>query len=48
MLRPDPQAAVARQFVRRTCTQWGQEATLDTAELVVSELVTKAVVNARS
>jgi len=49
VLRPDPQtAAAARDFVRCTCILWGLEATLDPALLVVSELVTNAVVNARS
>ena len=49
VLRPDPQAAAAgRDFVRCTCTLWGLEATLDAALLVISELVTNAVVNARS
>jgi len=35
VLRPEPQAAVAWDFVRCTCVLWGLEATLD---LVVSEL----------
>lgn len=49
VLGPDPQAAAAaRDFLRRTCRQWGVEAMLDAALLVVSELVTNAVVNARS
>ena len=49
MLRPNPQAAAAgRDFVRSTCSRWGLEATLDVALLVTSELVTNAVVNARS
>lgn len=49
VLRPDPQAVAAgRDFVRCTCILWGIEETLDAALLVVSELVTNAVVNARS
>lgn len=49
VLSPEPQAvAAARAFVRRTGTLWGLESTLDSALLVVSELVTNAVVNARS
>ena len=49
VLRPDPQtAAAARDFLRCTCLQWGLEPMLDVALLVVSELVTNAVVNARS
>lgn len=49
VLRPNAQAAAAaRDFVRRTCALWSLEAALDAALLVVSELVTNAVVNARS
>ncbi len=49
VLRPDPKAAAAgRDFVHRTCLLWGLEATLDAAVLVVSELVTNAVVHGRS
>jgi anti-sigma regulatory factor (Ser/Thr protein kinase) len=50
VLGPDPQtaAAAARDFLRCTCLQWGFEATLDAALLVVSELVANAVVHARS
>lgn len=49
VLAPDPQAAVAaRDFVRCTCILWGLESTLDAALLVASELVTNAVVYARS
>lgn len=49
VLGPDPQsAAAARDFLRCTCLQWGLEATLEAALLVVSELVTNAVVHARS
>ena len=49
VLCPDPQtAAAAREFLRCTCLQWGLEPMLDVALLVVSELVTNAVVNARS
>ncbi len=49
VLRSDPQAAAAgRDFVRCTCLLWGLEATLDAALLVISELVTNAVVHARS
>ncbi len=49
VLPPDPQAAAAaRAFVQCTCVLWDLQATLDPALLVVSELVTNAVVNARS
>ena len=39
---------VARAFVRRTLSEWGLEALVDTAALVVSELATNAVLHARS
>ncbi len=50
VLRPDPRAAAAaRRVVRSTCTLWDlEELTLDAALLVVSELVTNAVVHTRS
>lgn len=50
VLRPDPRAAAAaRDVVRSTGTLWDlEEETLDATLLVVSELVTNAVVNTRS
>jgi anti-sigma regulatory factor (Ser/Thr protein kinase) len=39
---------VARLFVRNLCQEWGAEAVCDVAELLSSELVTNAVVHARS
>lgn len=49
VLHPDLTAALAaRDFVRCTCLRWGLEDMLDAALLVVSELVTNAVVYARS
>lgn len=51
MLRLPPEqasAAAARRFVREVCTNWGCEHTLDEALVVVSELVTNAVVHAQS
>ena len=48
VLRPDPQSpGVARAFVGGACARWGIEPLLDSAQLVVSELVTNAVSNAR-
>jgi serine phosphatase RsbU (regulator of sigma subunit)/anti-sigma regulatory factor (Ser/Thr protein kinase) len=38
--------ALARRFTRRTLAEWGLEELVDTAALVVSELVTNAVVHA--
>ena len=40
--------SVARLFVRNLCQEWGAEAVCDVAELLSSELVTNAVVHARS
>jgi anti-sigma regulatory factor (Ser/Thr protein kinase) len=48
-LRPEPQAvAAARRFVKRTLTQWGQASHVDTACLLVSEILTNAVHHART
>ncbi|MFD0773536.1 ATP-binding protein, partial [Streptomonospora algeriensis] len=41
-------AAEARDFVRDTITEWGAEQTADDVVLLVSELVTNAVVHAES
>ena len=41
-------AAHARRFVEETCAAWGLDAVIDDALLVVSELVTNAVVHGRS
>jgi CheY-like chemotaxis protein len=41
-------AAVARGFVEDRCREWGLEHVIDDALLVVSELVTNAVLHARS
>jgi serine phosphatase RsbU (regulator of sigma subunit)/anti-sigma regulatory factor (Ser/Thr protein kinase) len=38
--------ALARRFTRRTLSEWGVEELVDTAALVVSELMTNAVVHA--
>ena len=40
--------SVARLFVRNLCQEWGAEALCDVAELLSSELVTNAVVHART
>ena len=40
--------SVARLFVRNLCREWGAEAVCDVAELLSSELVTNAVVHART
>jgi anti-sigma regulatory factor (Ser/Thr protein kinase) len=40
--------SVARLFVRNLCQEWGAEAVCDVAELLSSELVTNAVIHARS
>jgi anti-sigma regulatory factor (Ser/Thr protein kinase) len=40
--------SVARLFVRNLCREWGAEAVCDVAELLSSELVTNAVIHARS
>lgn len=48
-LPPDPRsAAAARRFVTTAVQQLGQEALSDFAELLVSELVTNAVLHART
>src|SRR5436190_3967134 len=48
-LAPDHTAAArARQFVARTMRAWGCEETVADAELLVSELVTNAILHARS
>jgi anti-sigma regulatory factor (Ser/Thr protein kinase) len=40
--------SVARLFVRNLCEEWGASDVCDVAELLSSELVTNAVVHARS
>jgi anti-sigma regulatory factor (Ser/Thr protein kinase) len=40
--------SVARLFVRNLCHEWGADALCDVAELLSSELVTNAVIHARS
>src|SRR5262245_21581857 len=48
-LRPDSRApALARQYVVDTCTDWGVTRVAKLASLVASELVTNAVVHART
>jgi anti-sigma regulatory factor (Ser/Thr protein kinase) len=48
-LPPDHTAAVrARRFVRDTLLEWGLDDSVGDAELLVSELVTNAVLHARS
>ncbi|HEU0130523.1 MAG TPA: ATP-binding protein [Mycobacteriales bacterium] len=48
-LRPVPaSAADARAFVDRTLGEWGCDELLDAARLLVSELVTNAVLHART
>jgi anti-sigma regulatory factor (Ser/Thr protein kinase) len=48
-LRPEASApAEAREFARETCAEWGIERVTTLAELVTSELVTNAVVHART
>lgn len=48
-LRPVPaSAALARLFVERTLGEWGCDAFLDQSRLLVSELVTNAVLHART
>jgi anti-sigma regulatory factor (Ser/Thr protein kinase) len=39
---------MARRFVLETLAGWGDEASMDCASLLVSELVTNAIVHARS
>ena len=41
-------AAAARRFVAETLTTWGHDDAVDTATLLVSELVTNAILHARS
>jgi anti-sigma regulatory factor (Ser/Thr protein kinase) len=40
--------SVARLFIRNLCQEWGASSVCDVAELLSSELVTNAVVHARS
>jgi anti-sigma regulatory factor (Ser/Thr protein kinase) len=40
--------SVARLFIRNLCAEWGADAFCDVAELLSSELVTNAVIHARS
>ncbi len=48
-LEPTPQAAgEARRFVASTCHRWGIDAVIDELTLAVSELVTNAVLHART
>lgn len=48
-LRPVPASAgLARHFVSSTLTGWDLEELVDTASLLVSELVTNAILHARS
>lgn len=48
-LRPVPaSAALARLFVERTLGDWGCNGLLDASRLLVSELVTNAVLHART
>lgn|GEM_PF-865152 len=48
-LEPTPQAAGdARRFVASTCDRWGIDAVMDELTLAVSELVTNAVLHART
>jgi hypothetical protein len=48
-LEPTPQAAgEARHFVADTCRQWGIDDVIDEVTLAVSELVTNAVLHART
>jgi hypothetical protein len=48
-LRPDAQApALARQYVVDTCTDWGVTRVAKLASLIASELVTNAVIHART
>ena len=48
-LEPDPgSAALARRFTAETLGQWGATELAETAVLLVSELVTNAVLHARS
>jgi len=48
-LRPVPaSAALARLFVQQTLGEWGCDGLLDASRLLVSELVTNAVLHART
>ncbi len=48
-LRPEASApATAREFARQVCTEWGIDRIATLAELITSELVTNAVVHART
>ena len=48
-LRPDANApAISRQFAQETCATWGVDKVGMLAELIASELVTNAVVHART
>jgi Histidine kinase-like ATPase domain len=48
-LEPTPQAAgEARHFVADTCRRWGTDGVIDEVTLAVSELVTNAVLHART
>lgn len=49
VLLPGQPASVpaARRFVRQALTSWGEDAVLDDAMLVVSELITNAVLHAQ-
>jgi PAS domain S-box-containing protein len=48
-LRPEPQSVTAaRRFVQRMLTRWGQPGHVDTACLLVSEILTNAVHHART
>lgn len=48
-LEPTPQAAgAARHFVADTCRRWGVDDVTDAVTLAVSELVTNAVLHART
>ncbi len=40
--------SVARLFIRNLCEEWGASSVCDVAELLSSELVTNAVIHARS
>ena len=40
--------SVARLFIRNLCKEWGASSVCDVAELLSSELVTNAVIHARS
>lgn len=49
VLPADPRSAsAARRFVRDVLTEWGETAAVDVVELLISELVTNAVLHAGS